>query len=178
MRRSLLLAVSLSILLSLPVATLAALLISLLAGHSGGALSAPAPVVYSLAAVMLTSLICCAVTWSLVMKRIHDRAPDQPAESAPVVDIDVCETCHRRRSAGVSKQILRMTRNAERLHRVETDLIRKVCEIENADAPTARLMAELQICSNRMRAQLHDLDESVDAVSPPPPAEASSPSNN
>lgn len=136
----------------------------------------PGSVVYTLVAVVLTAATCLTVAWLVIQRR--DDSGNKNGRTRASIDGDICDSCGRRRSAQVSKQILRMTRNAERLRRVETDLIRKVYELDETDPPTARLIAELQICSNRMRAQLNELDDSVEAVSAPPTLPVPPASNN
>jgi hypothetical protein len=61
--------------------------------------------------------------------------------------------------SGRSDRVLRLTRSAERLHRIEEDLIRKIADDYPTDKRTQRLLTEMQICTNRILVQLGDLQQ-------------------
>jgi len=58
--------------------------------------------------------------------------------------------------AASGRQIIKLKRNAERLNNVEQDLIRKISAFDT-DLTTDKLIAEIQICTNRMLKQLEEV---------------------
>jgi len=63
-----------------------------------------------------------------------------------------------RQAAGLSRQVLQLTRGAERLDLVERDLIRKISESSAVDTATRQLLTEMRICTNRLRGQISDIE--------------------
>lgn len=57
-----------------------------------------------------------------------------------------------------SRQILRLTRNAERLDSVEQDLIRAICDGKPYNDYTRNLLAEMRICTRKLLGELSDID--------------------
>jgi hypothetical protein len=71
------------------------------------------------------------------------------------------------------RQVLKLVRSAERLNDAERELIRRISQFD-VDPATDRLIAEIQICTNRMIRQLEDvailnlrIDEKSDPLSTP-----------
>jgi len=63
-----------------------------------------------------------------------------------------------RPATGLSRQVLQLTRGAERLDLVERDLIRKISESFAVDTTTQQLLTEMRICTNRLRGQICDIE--------------------
>jgi len=59
-------------------------------------------------------------------------------------------------TATPGRQIIRLMRSAERLNDVEHELIRKISAFDT-DLTTDKLIAEIQICTNRMLKQLEEV---------------------
>lgn len=81
--------------------------------------------------------------WRLTVDR-NEQHPSTP--SAP------------RQATGLSRQVLQLTRGAERLDLVERDLIRKISESFAVDNATRQLLTEMRICTNRLRGQISDIE--------------------
>jgi len=62
-------------------------------------------------------------------------------------------------SGRIKRQVLHLTRSAERLDNVERDLIRKLSDSFPVDLTTRNLLTEMRICTNRLRGQLSDLEQ-------------------
>ena len=56
------------------------------------------------------------------------------------------------------RQVLRLTRNAERLDHVEQDLIRTIALSEQVNPRTRRLLTEMRVCTCRLLGELSDID--------------------
>jgi len=61
-------------------------------------------------------------------------------------------------SQNMTEVVKRMVRNVERLNEVECDLIHKISVGGRVDLQTDRLITEMRICTNRLLAQLQELD--------------------
>lgn len=70
-------------------------------------------------------------------------------------------------AANDTRQILRLTRNAERLDTVEQDLIRAMANGEPLSDYTRNLLTEMRICTCKLLGELSDIDRSRDESKPP-----------
>lgn len=58
--------------------------------------------------------------------------------------------------------IICLVRSAERLDRIEQDLIRQMQHTSSIDACTKRLLTELRVTTNRLRGQIAEIERSED----------------
>jgi hypothetical protein len=86
-------------------------------------------------------------------RRTRETTPDITAEEIPV---DYNPEIDSSPIAASGRQIIKLKRSAERLNNVEQDLIRKISAFDT-DLTTDKLIAEIQICTNRMLKQLEEV---------------------
>ena len=91
-----------------------------------------------------------------------DVAGQSPSNKIPTHHCQLFESHDPARHPGC---ILRITQSAERLDRVEKDLIRQISLNYEIDASTKRLLTELRVTTNRLRGQIAEIERADRASS-------------
>jgi hypothetical protein len=107
-------------------------------------------------ALVLTLTIGSVTVFATTRGRVAEDPP-APASGNTVQETTIDENVEPAVSP-TSRQILRLTRNAERLDHVERDLIRAIAHDGGVHPYTQRLLREMRICTSRMLGELSDLD--------------------
>lgn len=88
-------------------------------------------------------------------QRITFRTPDRAGHATPeIAPSPILETSAFRQ----------VRHTAARLHAIEQELARRIIEHYQVDRQLRRLLAEMQICSSRVRAQLEDCESEACGV--------------
>jgi hypothetical protein len=119
-------------------------------------------------AALLSILVGALLLLMMVHKRVEPKTERrQPATASPESEFDTSLT-------PTTRQILRLTRNAERLDNVERDLIRAIAHDGGVHPYTQRLLKEMRICTSRLLGELSDMDR-LRRTAPEPDSQAEKP---
>jgi hypothetical protein len=99
-----------------------------------------------------------AIGLSALIRFATPRKAAPPATPASTL-APPAETFERQSRINITRQVLRLSHNAERLDSVERDLIRQLSHNWTVDKNTHRLLTEMRVCTNRLRGQLSYLKE-------------------
>lgn len=107
---------------------------------------------------MILPALMVAIGLDAVIRSVFPRKHQAPinGKAGPVPARPQQETRVR---SDFARQVLHLTRNAERLDNVERDLIRRISDGFPVDLATQKLLREMRICTNRLRGQLSSLEQ-------------------
>jgi hypothetical protein len=120
------------------------------------------PFLWPLIAMAGAITLAAGIAWTTIARAMAHREYTRASDATRPVDQESTEQSNATRHAAddLTHRLLRLTSNAERLTGVEHDLARKIVDGSRVDSATRRLMAEMQICTNRMLGQLSELSRS------------------
>jgi hypothetical protein len=90
---------------------------------------------------------------ALVRRRRERHETDSTSKPEPTFPVGSV-----RSETGLTRQVLHLTRNAERLDNVERDLIHQISLRFPVDLTTQKLLTEMRVCTNRLRGQISDME--------------------
>jgi hypothetical protein len=116
--------------------------------------------------MVLFSVVLALAVFAVISRRITSRSNRQAAENSSMEPGSTANGVSRKTlTLYRTERLNKMTRSVKRLDEVEHDLISKITRSEKTDQPTVRLIAEMRICTNRILAQLGDMEREAEELS-------------